>query len=96
MKQLFPVHHKMNYVKYLWMFIMEKISKGKEHNNILKAGSKNLNTENWKVYHPSGRHMFTCGEKKAKWYLDRNLAKSIGKKKIALTFSPKGNGFEDN
>lgn len=75
---------------------MEKISKGKEHNNILKAGSKNLNTENWKVYHPNGRHMFTCGEKKAKWYLDRNLAKKIGKKKIALTFSPKGNGFEDN
>jgi len=72
------------------------ISKRKEHNNILKAGSKNLNLENWKVYHPNGRHMFTCGEKKASWYVDRGLAKLIGKKKIALTFSPKGNGFEDN
>jgi hypothetical protein len=40
--------------------------------------------------------MFTCGEKKASWYLERGLAKLIGKKKIALTFSPKGNGFEDN
>lgn len=75
---------------------MADISKNKERNNILKVGSKNLNSENWKVYHPSGRHMFTCGEKKAKWYLERNLAKLIGKKKIALTFSPKGNGFEDN
>lgn len=66
------------------------------NNNILKAGSKNLNTENWKVFHPSGRHMFTCGEKKAYWYLERKLAKRIGNKKIKFTFDPKGNGFEDN
>lgn len=69
---------------------------GKERNNILKFGSKNLNSENWKVYHPSGKHMFTCGEKKAKWYTDRELAKVIGKKMIKLTFTPRGNGFEDN
>jgi len=75
---------------------MEKIINNKEQNNILIVGSKNLNTENWKVYHPSGRHMFTCGEKKAQWYLERNLAKLIGKKKIRLSFIPKGNGFEDN
>lgn len=75
---------------------MQKLSKNREINNILKSGSKNLNSENWKVYHPSGRHMFTCGERKASWYLERGLAKLIGKKKIALTFSPKGNGFEDN
>jgi exonuclease 3'-5' domain-containing protein 2 len=67
-----------------------------EKNNILHVGSKNLNLENWKVYHPSGRHMFTCGEKKAQWYLERDLAKLIGKKKIRFTFIPKGNGFEDN
>ena len=65
-------------------------------NNILIHGSKNLNIENWKVYHPSGRHMFTCGEKKAQWYLERNLAIEIDNKKIKLTFIPKGNGFEDN
>lgn len=67
-----------------------------ERNNILKVGSKNLNVENWKVFHPNGRHMFTCGEKKASWYLDRNLAIPIGNKKIKFTFDPKGNGFEDN
>ena len=67
-----------------------------EKNNILQIGSKNLSSENWKVYHPSGRHMFTCGEKKAVWYLDRDLAEEIGKKMIQLTFIPKGNGFEDN
>ena len=75
---------------------MAEISAGKERNNILKVGSKNLNSENWKVYHPSGKHMFTCGEKKASWYVDRNLAKLIGKKMIELTFIPRGNGFEDN
>jgi hypothetical protein len=68
-----------------------------EKNNILQVGSKNLSTENWKVYHPNGRHMFTCGEKKALWYLERNLAKTInGERAIKLTFEPKGNGFEDN
>ena len=67
-----------------------------EKNNILQIGSKNLSSENWKVYHPSGRHMFTCGEKKAYWYLERNLAKLTGERMIELTFIPKGNGFEDN
>lgn len=75
---------------------MEKISNGKGKNNILKVGSKNLNSENWKVFHPNGRHMFTCGEKKAFWYLERDLARRIGSKSIELTFVPKGNGFEDN
>ena len=68
-----------------------------EKNNILQIGSKNLSSENWKVYHPSGRHMFTCGKKKAYWYLKRNLAELIdGKRSIKLTFIPKGNGFEDD
>lgn len=75
---------------------MEKISKNREKSNILKTGSKNLNSENWKVYHPNGKHMFTCGEKKADWYLERNLATIIGKKKIRFNFVPKGNGFEDD
>jgi len=39
--------------------------------------------------------MFTCGEKKVYWYLERTLAKIIGDKKIQLNFIPKGNGFED-
>jgi len=75
---------------------MTNISKAKIRNNILKVGSKNLNAENWEVYHPNGTHMFTCGEKKANWYLDRELAKRTADGKIMLTFEPKGNGFETN
>jgi exonuclease 3'-5' domain-containing protein 2 len=74
---------------------MENTSKGKIR-NILRLGSKNLNAENWEVYHPDGTHMFTCGEKKATWYLDRDLAKRTADGKIMLTFKPKGNGFETN
>jgi hypothetical protein len=74
---------------------MEKINE-KEKSNILHIGSKKLSSENWKVYHPSGRHMFTCGEKKAEWYVERDLAVIIGEGMIQLTFEPKGNGFEDN
>ena len=68
----------------------------KGRNNILQVGSKNLNAENWEVYHPNGTHMFTCGEKKATWYLNRDLAKRMMNGKIMLTFEPKGNGFEAN
>jgi len=75
---------------------MGKASKSRIRNNILKVGSKNLNAENWEVYHPDGTHMFTCGEKKATWYLDKDLAKRTEDGKIQLTFEPKGNGFEDN
>jgi len=53
-------------------------------------------TSNWKVYHPNGRHMFTCAEKKAIWYLDRKLAEVIGRGKIKFTFDPKGMGFEED
>ena len=63
---------------------------------------KNLNNKNWKVYHPNGKHMFTCGEKKAYWYLENNdiysnqpLAKKIGKYEIQLNFNPKGDGYQE-
>ncbi len=75
---------------------MGELAKNRIRNNILKLGSKNLNAENWEVYHPDGTHMFTCGEKKAKWYLERKLAKRTEDGKIQLTFEPKGNGFEAN
>ena len=75
---------------------MTDLSKNRERNNILKLGSKNLNAENWEVYHPNGTHMFTCGEKKAAWYLERELAKRTADGKIMLTFEPKGNGFEND
>jgi len=75
---------------------MSNTSKNKIRNNILKIGSKNLNAENWEVYHPNGTHMFTCGEKKATWYLERDLAERMDDGKIMLTFEPKGTGFETN
>lgn len=62
---------------------------------ILQKGSKNLSVENWKVYHPNGKHMFTCGERKADWYLERSLAEVIGEKEIQLTFIPRGYGFKE-
>lgn len=65
-------------------------------NNILKIGGKNLDLENWKVYHPNGKHMFTCGGKKAKWYLERDLAVEVGDYEIQFTFEPNGHGFAEN
>jgi hypothetical protein len=75
---------------------MADFNKNKINTNILKVGSSNFNLENWEVYSPNGIHMFTCGEKKAKWYLDRNLAKRTDDGKIMLKFKPKGNGFNSN
>lgn len=63
---------------------------------VLQVGSKNLNSENWEVFHPNGKHMFTCGERKAEWYVDRDLAVVTGDKKIQLTFEPKGYGFKED
>lgn len=49
---------------------------------------------NCKVYSPNNKLMFRCEEKRAKWYLDRNLAKIIEQDPISiqLTFQPKGEG----
>jgi len=65
-------------------------------NNILKVGGKNLSMENWKVYHPDGRHMFTCGGNKAQWYLERDLATIMGEHEIKFTFEPNGYGYDDD
>ena len=62
---------------------------------VLKKGSKGLNLENWKVFSKEGKHMFTCGENKAKWYLNKNLALTTGYREIMLTFEPKGYGYEE-
>jgi len=62
----------------------------------LKIGSKNLGVENWKVLHPKGHHMFTCSERKATWYLKKDLAKKIDDYTIQLTFEPRGYGYAEN
>jgi len=57
--------------------------------NILKDKNK---YGNWLVYSPDNILMFGCGEKKANWYLSRNLAEVVDDKSIKLTFNPKGLG----
>jgi hypothetical protein len=41
---------------------------------VLQLESRNFNNGNWKVLHPNGKHMFTCSEKKAMWYIEKGLA----------------------
>lgn len=64
--------------------------------NVLKVGGRNLDPENWKVFHPDGTHMFTCGGKKARWYISRDLAVIKDVFEMQLTFEPEGIGFSDN
>jgi hypothetical protein len=53
---------------------------------------KNINYGNIKVFAPDGKQLFYSDHKKAKWYLDRDLANIIGENSIQLTFEPKGDG----
>lgn len=54
--------------------------------------------ENWKVYSLQGKLMFRCNQKKARWYLDRELAVKRDKEEhaIQLTFEAKGQGHDEN
>jgi len=49
---------------------------------------------NCRVHHPDGSLMFLCIEKRAKWYLDRDLAIVLSEEPltIQLTFEPQGKG----
>ena len=51
---------------------------------------------NWLVLHPKGFEMFRCTNKKAEWYLSRNLANIVieDPPTIQLNFTPRGNGWE--
>lgn len=53
---------------------------------------------NWTVLHPDGFEMFKCVDRKANWYLNRNLAYivSLTPKVIKLTFKPNGVGWKDD
>jgi hypothetical protein len=46
----------------------------------------------WYCQAPNGVTIFTCDNRKAKWYLDRNLAEKVDEKTIRLKFEPKGMG----
>ncbi|NIQ13420.1 MAG: hypothetical protein GTO02_03115, partial [Candidatus Dadabacteria bacterium] len=53
---------------------------------------------NCEVLGPDGNLMFRCCQKKALWYLERNLGNQISKEPftIQLTFTPKGKGHVDD
>lgn len=47
---------------------------------------------NWQVQSPEGILMFRCEDKKANWYLNRDLAEKISDQVIRLKFTPQGLG----
>ncbi|KAI9486929.1 MAG: hypothetical protein EXX96DRAFT_59816 [Benjaminiella poitrasii] len=57
----------------------------------------NVIYENWKVYSRHHKLMFRCNEKKAQWYLKRELATPLEdeSKAIKLTFQAKGDGHKE-
>ena len=66
----------------------------KERNNTLKIPLYG----NCRVQNPDGVHIFNCGEKKANWYLKRNLADIIQENPftIRLNFAPNGKGHAND
>ncbi len=64
---------------------------------VLKSGSRKFDTnDNWKVFHPNGKHMFTTSKRKADWYLKKDAAVIVGLNEIQLLKLPKGEGFAAN
>lgn len=55
---------------------------------------KNKIYGNNKVYSPDGKLMFRCSDKKAKWYINRNLA-TVNDNEVYLNFEPKGYGHHN-
>lgn len=63
---------------------------------VLQLESRNFNNGNWKIFHPNGKHMFTCSEKKAMWYVEKGLGELQDDPNcVTLTFEPKGYGYEE-
>ncbi|KAI9249438.1 hypothetical protein BDA99DRAFT_523783 [Phascolomyces articulosus] len=54
--------------------------------------------ENWKVYSKHGKLMFRCNQRKAQWYLTRELAavKDNEERSIQLNFDTKGEGHAED
>jgi hypothetical protein len=53
---------------------------------------------NWLMLDPNGIEMCRCADKRAKWYLDRNLADIVNEDPptFKLKFAPNGNGNKDD
>jgi hypothetical protein len=66
---------------------------------VLKRGSRKFDlSDNWKVYHPNGKHMFTTSQRKADWYLTRNIVKVLDTEERSVQFinEPNGLGFAEH
>lgn len=64
---------------------------------VLKSGSRKFDTsDNWSVLSPDDIHMFTTSKRRADFYLNKNIAIIVGDKKIKLTFTPRGLGFNEH
>ncbi|KAI8082229.1 hypothetical protein BDF21DRAFT_444173 [Thamnidium elegans] len=63
---------------------------------VMPSKKSNIIYENWKVYSKAHKLMFRCNEKKAQWYLKRELATLLPKetRSIKLTFEAKGDGHK--
>ncbi|KAF7729317.1 hypothetical protein EC973_004573 [Apophysomyces ossiformis] len=64
---------------------------------VFMQSRSNVVYENWKVYSQQGKLMFRCNEKKAQWYLKRQLATCLPETRaIQLTFKAKGDGHRSD
>ena len=67
-----------------------------KENRVLNIKSKNTIYESFSMLHPDGTLMCHCNEKKAHWYVNRQLAHWIDNKTFQLNFEPNGHGKSDN
>ncbi|KAI8330939.1 hypothetical protein EDC96DRAFT_548853 [Choanephora cucurbitarum] len=61
---------------------------------VMPSKKSNIIYENWKVYSKHHKLMFRCNEKKAQWYIKKDLASLIPNESraIKLNFEAKGSG----
>ncbi|KAL7317493.1 hypothetical protein PS15m_003847 [Mucor circinelloides] len=62
----------------------------------MPSKKSNIIYENWRVYSKHHKLMFRCNEKKARWYLEKELASVLPKEEraIKLNFEAKGDGHK--
>ncbi|KAG2209084.1 hypothetical protein INT46_003659 [Mucor plumbeus] len=62
----------------------------------MPSKKSNIIYENWRVYSKHHKLMFRCNEKKARWYLEKELATVMPKEEraIKLNFEAKGDGHK--
>lgn len=83
----------MNLLKYIFKRKSEKQKTEDTESTEKKQNLRsNLPYGQIEVYSLDDELLFRCGDKKANWYLSRNLAKKISENKIKFTFENKGSG----